>query len=96
MLYVILVFAPLLGAIIAGFFGRQLGDKGAQFVTCGLMGVSALFSVFGLLSTIGAEPYRVQLFTWMNVATFEVDWALRINALSGVMMFVVSFTPCPA
>jgi NADH-quinone oxidoreductase subunit L len=91
MLYVILVFAPLVGAIVAGLFGRQIGDRGAQLVTCGLMGVSALFSVFGLLSTIGAEPYRVQLFTWMNVATFEVDWALRIDALSGVMMFVVSF-----
>jgi NADH-quinone oxidoreductase subunit L len=91
MLYVVLVFAPLVGAILAGLFGRQLGDRGAQFVTCGLMAVSALFSVFGLLSTIGAEPYRVPLFTWMNVATFEVDWALRIDALSGVMMFVVSF-----
>ncbi len=91
MLYVILVFAPLAGAILAGLFGRRLGDRGSQAVTCGLMGVSALFSVIGLLSTIGAEPYRVQLFTWMNVATFEVDWALRIDALSGVMMFVVSF-----
>jgi NADH-quinone oxidoreductase subunit L len=91
MLYVILVFAPLVGAILAGLFGRRLGDRGSQAVTCGLMGVSALFSVIGLLQTIGAEPYRVPLFTWINVATFEVDWALRIDALSGVMMFVVSF-----
>jgi NADH-quinone oxidoreductase subunit L len=91
MLYVILVFAPLLGAILAGLFGRQLGDRGSQYVTCGLMGISALCSIFAITSTIGAEPYRIQLFTWINVATFEVDWALRIDALSGVMMFVVSF-----
>jgi NADH-quinone oxidoreductase subunit L len=91
MLYVILVFAPLVGAILAGLFGRQLGDRGSQYVTCGLMGVSALCSIFAITSTIGAEPYRIQLFTWINVATFEVDWALRIDALSGVMMFVVSF-----
>ncbi len=91
MLYVILVFAPLLGAIIAGLFGRQIGDRGAQYVTCGLMGISALCSVIAIFATMGAEPFRVQLFTWMNVATFEVDWALRIDALSGVMMFVVSF-----
>ncbi len=91
MLYVILVFAPLLGAIVAGLFGRQIGDRGAQLVTCGLMGISALFSVIAIFSTVGAEPFRVPLFTWMNVATFEVDWALRIDALSGVMMFVVSF-----
>ncbi len=91
MLYVILVFAPLVGAIVAGLFGRQIGDRGAQIVTCGLMGLSALFSVIAIFSTVGAEPFRVPLFTWMNVATFEVDWALRIDALSGVMMFVVSF-----
>ena len=29
-----IVFLPLLGAIIAGFFGRQIGDRGAQIVTC--------------------------------------------------------------
>jgi len=91
MLYVILVFAPLLGAIIAGLFGRLIGDRASQLVTCGLMGVSALCSIIAIVSTIGAEPFRVPLFTWMNVATFEVDWALRIDALSGVMMFVVSF-----
>jgi NADH-quinone oxidoreductase subunit L len=94
MLYVILVFAPLLGAIIAGFFGRMIGDRASQYVTCGLMGVSAICSIFALTSTIGAEPFRVPLFTWMNVSTFEVDWALRIDALSGVMMFVVSFISC--
>ena len=94
MLYVILVFAPLLGAIIAGFFGRMIGDRASQYVTCGLMGVSAICSIFAITSTIGAEPFRVPLFTWMNVSTFEVDWALRIDALSGVMMFVVSFISC--
>jgi len=57
MLYIILVFAPLLGAIIAGLFGRIIGDRGSQLVTCGLMGVAALCSVIGLFSTIGAEPF---------------------------------------
>ena len=42
MLQIILVFAPLLGAILAGFFGRQLGDRASQLVTCTLMGISAL------------------------------------------------------
>jgi NADH-quinone oxidoreductase subunit L len=94
MLYIILVFAPLLGAIVAGLFGRIIGDRASQLVTCGLMGVAALCSVIGLFSTIGAEPFKVPLFTWINVATFEADWALRIDALSGVMMFVVSFISC--
>jgi len=91
MLHVLLVFSPLLGAIIAGLFGRLLGDRASALVACGLMGLSALCSVIGLFYSIGAEPYKVELFTWMQVATFEADWALRVDALSGVMMFVVSF-----
>ncbi|MFV0332922.1 MAG: NADH-quinone oxidoreductase subunit L [Tropicimonas sp.] len=94
MLYFILVFAPLLGAIIAGLFGRAIGDRASQLVTCGLMGLAALCSIIGLFSTIGAEPRQVQLLAWINVATFEADWTLRIDALSGVMMFVVSFISC--
>ena len=42
MLQTILVFSPLLGAMIAGLFGRQIGDRGAQLATCALMGVTAL------------------------------------------------------
>ncbi len=91
MLYIILVFAPLLGALIAGLFGRLIGDRASQLVTCGLMALSALCSIIALFSTIGAEPFQVPLFAFVNVATFEADWVLRVDALSGVMMFVVSF-----
>ncbi|HRY26969.1 MAG TPA: hypothetical protein P5558_21555, partial [Geminicoccaceae bacterium] len=64
MLYIILVFAPLLGAIVAGLFGRIIGDRASQLVTCGLMGVSALCSIIAIFSTVGAEPFKVPLFTW--------------------------------
>ena len=39
------VFLPLLGAIIAGFFGRWIGDRGAQLVTCLAMLASAAAGV---------------------------------------------------
>ena len=41
-MYTAVVFLPLLAAIIAGLFGRKIGDKGAQFVTCAAVGLSAL------------------------------------------------------
>ena len=56
MLHIILVFSPLVGAALAGLFGRYLGDRGAQVVTCGLMGVSALCSVVGMAVYTGQLP----------------------------------------
>lgn len=89
MLHIILVFSPLLGATIAGLFGRLIGDRAAQLVSCGFMGLSALCAVIGL-GQLGEEPYTVPLFTWMVVDNFAVDWSLRVDTLSTVMMFVVS------
>jgi NADH-quinone oxidoreductase subunit L len=91
MLHVLLVFSPLLGAIIAGLFGRAIGDRGAQLVTCGLMGLSALCSVIGLFTYVGEPGFKVPLLPWITVGTFEADWVFRVDPLSTVMMFVVSF-----
>jgi len=90
-LHILLVFSPLLGAIIAGFFGRLIGDRASQLVTCGLMGLSALCAVLGLFLYAGDGAYTIELFRFITVGTFEVDWALRIDTLSSVMMFVVAF-----
>ena len=94
MLHTVLVFAPLLGALIAGLFGRGIGDRGAQVVTCGLMVLSALLATIGLLANVGEPARTVPLFEWIAVGSFQVDWALRVDPLSSVMMFVVSFCSC--
>jgi NADH-quinone oxidoreductase subunit L len=94
MLHVVLVFAPLLGAIIAGFLGRLIGDRASQVVTCGLMVLSALLATIGLFANVGEPAYTVRVLDWINVGTFQSDWALRVDPLSSVMMFVVSFCSC--
>lgn len=94
MLHLVLVFSPLLGAVLAGLFGRRLGDRGAQLVTCGLMVVSATCSVIGLFLHLGEPAFKVPVLRWAEVGSFQVDWALRVDTLSTVMMFVVSFVSC--
>src|SRR5918994_7443516 len=84
------VFFPLLGAIIAGLFGRWVGDRGAQLVTCGGLILSALCSWVVLPGALAGEPYKIELFRWIHAGTFEADWVIRIDVLSGVMMFTVS------
>jgi NADH-quinone oxidoreductase subunit L len=94
MLHVVLVFAPLLGAIVAGLFGRLIGDRASQLVTCGPMVLSALLATIGLLVNVGEPAYTIRLLDWISIGSFQSDWALRVDPLSSVMMFVVSFCSC--
>jgi len=92
MTYTAAVFLPLLGAIIAGFFGRVIGDRGAQIVTTTLLGVSALLSVpiFITVALQGQET-TIQLMTWIDSGSLAVDWALKFDTLTAVMMIVVTW-----
>jgi NADH-quinone oxidoreductase subunit L len=84
------VLLPLLGAFLAGCFGRRLGDRGSQFVTVGPMLVSAVLSCV-ILYTVGFEGHAqtVRLFTWIDSGALEVSWALKFDTLTAVMVFVV-------
>ena len=83
------MFFPLLGALIAGLFGRAIGDRGAQLVTCGGLILSALCSWAVLPDVVGGR-YKVELLRWIHSGTFEADWTIRVDVLSAVMMFTVS------
>ncbi|NJO37706.1 MAG: NADH-quinone oxidoreductase subunit L, partial [Rhizobiales bacterium] len=85
-----IVFFPLIGAMIAGLFGRFIGDRPAQLVTCGGMVLSAVCAWIVLFSVVGTEGYKVDVLTWIQSGTFEVDWTIRVDPLSAIMMFVVS------
>jgi NADH-quinone oxidoreductase subunit L len=88
---VALVFLPLAGAIIAGLFGRMIGDRGAQWVTCSFMLVSAVLAVIAFVDVIyNGHPRTTELFTWFDSGAFEASWAIRVDNLTAVMLVVVS------
>jgi NADH-quinone oxidoreductase subunit L len=91
-MYAATVFLPLIGAIIAGLFGRLIGDKAAGWVCSGALLLSALLSVpmFYEVAILN-NPRDVEVLTWIDSGTFEVSWALRFDALSAVMVLAVSF-----
>jgi len=92
-MYVAAIFLPLIGAVIAGLFGRRIGDRASMYITSGLLVVSAvlggiiLYQV-GFAKTGPQEPIR--LFTWMASGELSVDWALRFDTLAAVMVVVVT------
>jgi NADH-quinone oxidoreductase subunit L len=92
---VAVVFLPLIGAIIAGLFGRQIGDRGAQLVTCGLLGLSALLSLVVFYDVvIDGNVHVTELFTWIDSGSFELSWALKVDELTAVMLSVVTVVSC--
>ena len=91
-MYVAAVFLPLLGSIVAGLFGRFIGDRGAQIVTCLLLGVSAVLAVPIFISA-GLEGHTVVIpvLSWIQSGSIDVAWTLRFDPLTAVMMIVVTW-----
>ena len=89
------VFLPLLAFLIAALLGKQIGDKGCQFVTCSAVIIAALSSVFLFFEVVLGDltidqSYITVLANWVTSGDFTVRWALRIDTLSVVMMCVVN------
>ncbi|WP_318240614.1 NADH-quinone oxidoreductase subunit L [Brevundimonas guildfordensis] len=86
------VFAPLLGAMIAGFFGRRIGDIPSQAVTTGLLFFSCAVSwiVFSQWTWGGLAAFTVHIAPFIHVGDFQSNWSIRIDAMSAVMLIVVT------
>src|SRR6266581_337466 len=90
-LAVAVVFLPLLAAVIAGFFGRAIGNRGSQLITCGALLLSAVLGVFLFRDILSTEEVRViPLASWIVAGGVDVLWSLRLDTLSGVMIVVVT------
>ncbi|MEC9348034.1 MAG: NADH-quinone oxidoreductase subunit L [Pseudomonadota bacterium] len=94
-MYVLIVFAPLLGALLAGLFGRSLGDRASMLLTSLLMTLAAVLSWVGFFDvTLGHNTAHVELLDWIRSGSFEVSWALQIDSLTAVMLVVVNTVSC--
>ncbi|WP_415776544.1 NADH-quinone oxidoreductase subunit L [Sneathiella sp. HT1-7] len=90
-MYVLIVFLPLLAALIAGLFGRAIGDRGSQLITSTAVIISAILSWVALYQIAFQQTTEViELMTWIDSGDFDVDWMLRIDSLTAVMLVVVN------
>jgi len=90
-LALLVVFLPLFAAAVAGFFGRAIGDRGAQLVTCGALVVSAVLGWLVFFDILRHDaPQIVPIVTWIAAGGVDVQWSLRLDSLSGVMIVVVT------
>ena len=88
----LIVFLPLIAAILAGLFGRWMGRTAAKALTTGALFIGAFLSwpIFFQYISGSAGPVVVPVMTWIQSGTLTVDWALRVDALTAVMLVVVT------
>ena len=83
--------APLVGAIAAGLFGRQIGRKGAHWITCIGVAISLVISIQTLLAVIDGARFNQTVYEWMNLGGLKMEVGFLIDGLTAMMMCVVTF-----
>jgi NADH-quinone oxidoreductase subunit L len=88
---ILLLFLPLLASIISGFFGKFIGDRNSEIITSLFVSISAIISLF-LFYNVIVNNYEsnIVIATWINSGTLNVNWSIKVDALSSVMLVVVT------
>ncbi len=91
--YLIIVLAPLIAAIIAGLFGRQIGRGGAHWVTILGVGTSTVLSGLVLYNMYwgGAVAENISVYTWAVTDGLRMEVGFLVDRLTALMMVVVTF-----
>jgi NADH-quinone oxidoreductase subunit L len=90
-LYLIIPFAPLLAAIVAGLFGRRIGRVGAHSVTIFAVLLSFLCSCVVFYDVLQGAHFNGPVYTWMTSGGVRFEIGFLIDPLTTLMMVVVTF-----
>ena len=87
----LIIFLPLLGSIISGLFGKYIGSRNSEIITSLFVSISAFLSFIIFYKVLNQDyTNNLSIFTWINSGTLNVSWSIDIDALSSVMLVVVT------
>ncbi len=91
--YLVIALAPLVGAILAGFFGSLLGRTATHSITILGVLISTVLSLYVFNHHVleGGEVFNQNIYTWMQIGNLNVSVGFLIDNLTAVMLVVVSF-----
>ena len=88
---ILIIALPLFASILSGFFGRVLGDKKCELLTSLLVSISAILSIIVLYKVIIYQYQNdINLFTWISSGSLNVNWSIKVDYLSAIMLVVVT------
>ena len=86
-----ILLLPLLASITSGFFGRYIGDRNSEIFTSLLVSISAILSFFVFYNVIVNQyEENITIATWISSGSLDVNWSMKIDPLSAVMLVVVT------
>ena len=89
-MYLAIITLPLLGSIVAGFFGRKIGVSGAQLITCTSVIITTLLAIIAFVEVgLNNIPVSVYLFRWIDSESLNVLWGFHFDSLTVSMLIPV-------
>ena len=85
----LILFAPLVGALIAGFGWKFTGETVAQWIATSLLFLAAILSWVVFLTFDGTTE-QIQILRWIESGTLSTDWSIRLDRLTAIMLIVIT------
>nr|UFX34167.1 NADH dehydrogenase subunit 5 [Nitraria tangutorum] len=90
-MYLLIVFLPLLGSSVAGFFGRFLGSEGTAIMTTTCVSFSSILSLIAFYEVApGASACYLRIAPWISSEMFDASWGFLFDSPTVVMLIVVT------
>jgi len=92
-IYLTIVLAPLIGSIIAGLFGKQIGRRASHWVTILGVGLSCALSIYVMKGFLfdGLQTYNESVYTWLISDGIKFEIGFLVDRLTAIMLVVVTF-----
>ena len=90
-MYILVLFIPLLSAMISGFLGRKIGTRGAGVLTSSCISITAIISgwIFYETALNGSSTY-FKLWGWFDSELFTTDFGLQFDSLTSTMLILIT------
>ena len=89
-MYLAIITLPLLGSIVSGFFGRKVGVKGAQVITCLSVVMTTLLAILAFFEVgLNNIPVSINIFRWIDSESLSVLWGFHFDSLTVTMLIPV-------
>jgi NADH-ubiquinone oxidoreductase chain 5 len=89
-MYISIIILPLLGSIVSGFFGRKVGVKGAQLITCLSVIITTMLAILAFFEVgFNNMPITLNLFRWIDSEWYNITWGFQIDSLTTSMLIPV-------
>ncbi len=89
-MYLVIIILPLLSSIISGFFGRKVGVKGAQLITCSSVLITTMLAILAFIE-VGYNniPVTINIIRWIDIESLNVYWGFYFDSLTVSMLIPV-------